>query len=209
VNAYTDHNKGSAALTIAALRQIRRQFPDASIGVVPLQQGGSGDPANDFRHTMAEFGGIEVLPPLFLHGQGRWGGAHALLSSATRRALNKVTRGELLDADLVVSRGGVVFHAREGDRFGLASLLVRTLPTRLSSSAGIPTALYGAQFGPFPGRLSRQAVQYAGGGNVATLVRDSDSCRNFTQICGRPPGVMPDSVFGRDYGSTASPAVAN
>lgn len=208
VNAYADDNKGSAALTISALRQISNQFPDAHIGVVPLQQGGSDDPAKDFRHTLTEFPTVEVLPPLFVHERGRWGTEHALVSSVTNRLLNPTTRRHLMEADLVVSRGGVIFHAREGDRSGLASLLVRTLPTRLSSSAGVPTVLYGAQFGPFPGRLSRRAVRYSGGKNVVTLVRDHASYQNFVRICRRTPHVMPDSVFALDGGTADRPARA-
>lgn len=209
VNAYTDDNKGSAALTIAALRQIRHQFPNAQLGVVPLQQGNSDDPTKDFRHTLAEFPDAELLPPLFLHKPQRWGSEHALVSSLTNRLVNPATRRALLTADLVVSRGGVIFHAREGDRSGLASFLVRTLPTRLSSRAGVPTVIYGAQFGPFPGRLSRRAARYASHKNVVALVRDRESYQNFARICGRAAHVMPDSVFALDGGTETQPVRAS
>ena len=141
VNAYADDNRGSAALTDAAITWARLVDPSANLKVVPIRRLRTS-PAS-FRHTLAAHPDVEVVAPLLLPRVG----PEALFAAvAAELAPSKVLSDEsvnaIRDADLVVSRGGVIFHARS--RRDLASLATRLLGITVAHRFGTPVVAFGA-----------------------------------------------------------------
>lgn len=170
-NVYSDDNRGSAALTQASLDAVSRAFPNRqSLFLVSIRE--FADKHEQFRHTTSRNPEIHVLQPL-TETSGRLGGIWAFVGSilclwgVRTRRVRAETYQAITSADVVVSRGGVIFwqrHQAAADTLGLG---ITTFPLRLAMRRGIPVAIYGAHIGPLPKRAARF---------VAGKTRDGPRC---------------------------------
>ena len=163
VNAYDDENRGSAALNLAAVELVRRSDPDAAIGLVTIRDFDASRRVQGYRHTLAEHPDVQVLPPLvdrrsLVAGSLSAIPAELLAPWTARRGLNEQTAEFLDSADLVVSRGGVIYHCRKG-RKDLAGLLRRTSALRWAQRRGVPTSLIGLHVGAVHGAAATRVVR--------------------------------------------------
>jgi colanic acid/amylovoran biosynthesis protein len=198
-NAFADDNRGGAAITIAAIDAILSAFPDARVAAITV---GSGTPDRSHRFTRARYPDVDLLLPLVEVPHGPLGGLRAVLRSIRflfvppgRSASLAIRR--LLEADLVVSKGGYVFVDRQGLR-GLLALWLTAFPVILASQYGIPTAIHATTIGPFSHRMSRALNRWILRRATLVLPRDRRSYAEALSLGLDPWRVheVPDSVFG-------------
>jgi colanic acid/amylovoran biosynthesis protein len=199
-NAFADDNRGGAAITGAAIEAVLSAFPDARVAAITV---GSGTPDQSHRFTRARYPDVDILPPLVEVPDGPLGGLRAILRSirfllvAPGRSASPAIR-RLLEADLVVSKGGYVFVDRQGLR-GLLSLWLTAFPVILASQHGIPTAIHATTIGPFGHRSSRALNRWILRRATLVLPRDRRSYAEALSLGLNPRRVreVPDSVFGQ------------
>lgn len=198
VNVYGDDNRGSCALTWAALDQIRRLHPAAEVAIVAIH-----DPAERsgrFRFTARRYPDVAVLPPPVEAARGRLSGLRTLLRVARALVGPGRVRSEsatwLASADLVVSRGGVVLQQVDRGPGAFASFLLRMTPLLLAVRLRRPVVLYGAHIGPFNSSGARRVMRWLLGRVAFAFPRDSGSLATLVGLRpGCPHEVVPDSVF--------------
>lgn len=209
-NVYPDDNRGGAALTRACIEAVEAAFPKlehvALLSILPFS------PANgQFRHTRAFRPNYRILQPLF-SPKGPFRGLRAVFSGLGCLAgrvgprMNVETYNAVISADLVVSRGGVIFwQPRPSFRF-TPNLWLRTFPLRLALRRQVPVAIYGAHLGPLPSRLSRWVVGSILRRAYLIIVRDLHSEELATSLGCRPPQLRraPDSVMRLNNASVAN-----
>ena len=195
MNVYPDENRGSAALTIAAITLIRRAFPGCRVTLVPINA--LSPSLKEFRHTREAFPDVEILPPVAEPRPRPFGGLVAvgrtlLGGSPSARLVRKRVAG----ADLVVSRGGVIFRGGDSMRAAM-SLWLRLVPMRYALSASVPLVLLGAHIDPFPHRFERWMVSRVFRRAARVLPRDDLSATYAAELGASTASLtpMPDSVF--------------
>lgn len=203
VNTYGDDNRGSAALNIAAVYLVRQAFPDAVVGLVPINEFEESERSHRYRHTIERFPDVEVLAPIVRQETLRSGAissipAELLARRLPLRLLDRRTDEFLRSSDLVVSRGGVIY--RDCSTMGnLAAFLRRTGALRLAQADGIPTVLLGLHAGrpnsPIGARLMRRQYRRAD----LVLPRGPLSGEVVREIAAAPITRLPDSVIGGPF----------
>ena len=208
-NVHNDDNRGSCALTWAALDMLLKAFPHARIGIEPIaalrNQVAGVARANPFRHTNRRYPGIDVLPPLF-EGRGRMALIRAgLLAWRTAKVFQlNVLRSEkhptlewIRNSDLAVSRGGLIFHTIPPNLRGDVGFLIRMLGVLAAQQFGVPVALLGMHAGPFRTFAGNRLFRRIAGESALALPRDAISSAQIERIAGRSRRLqLPDSVFG-------------
>ena len=196
-NAFPDDNRGGAAITTQTVRMLYEAFPGAEIALMAVRD--EPDLSRAFRHVLAAFPAVRLLPPPVVVGDERGAGMRALLR-AVRAVLLARQKGAafsaLADADLVVSKGGHYFIDRPSWRrtSGLALLL---LPLLYALRIGRPVVLSGAHVGPTARLSTRLLLGPVFRGAMAIAVRDDVSAATARRL-GAPPGrirILPDSAF--------------
>lgn len=203
-NVYADDNRGSAALTRAAVRLIRIAFgEEANVQLISVR---TNDPVS-FRHTRRDLPDVAILQPLIRIGRGPAAGMRAVARSMIpffmarhRGALSHSFR-HVTDADLVVGRGGYVFKSRPGIQ-ACMSLWLTALPLVVAQRARVPTVVLGSAFGPFqgPGRwLAGWILRRAS----LVMARDPLSAQNVLALGVENSRILqvPDSVFTEEPAS--------
>jgi polysaccharide pyruvyl transferase WcaK-like protein len=200
VNVYEDDNRGGAALTLAAVRVARRLAPDPEIVVVPVRDSGP----DSLRHLRAAHD-VTVAEPLVVAPTGRLGTATALLASVlvlvgvpTRfGGARPRTLRAIRDADVVLSRGGVIFAQRTTGLGDHARLWLAVLPCVVARRFRRPRCFVGAQIGPVLSRAGSAILRLALGGATFVWVRGPRSYAAARSRLGRHGRVTqgPDSVF--------------
>ncbi len=203
VNTYGDDNRGSAALNIAAVHLVREAFPDAVVGLVPINEFDESERAHRYRHTIERFPDIEVLAPIVRQETLRSGAissipAELLARRLPLRLLDRRTDEFLRSSDVVVSRGGVIY--RDCSTMGnLAAFLRRTAALRLAQAESVPTVLLGLHAGrpnsPIGARLMRRQYRRAD----LVLPRGPLSAEVVREIAAAPITRLPDSVIGGPF----------
>lgn len=211
VNVSPDSNKGACALTWASAELVYKDFPRASVAIVPIA-GTPPDPA-PFRHTTRRFPNIEILPPLF-DGKGEpalsllWRLARSLgevLRFDRERTNQNCTLEWIRNSDLVVSVGGVNFNTYGGTLREDARFIIRVLPLLAAQKIGIPSVLVGAQIGPFNTVMGKIVFRRIAASAAALFPRERVSASEVRKrVTHRRSILMPDSAFGLDL----SPAAA-
>jgi len=199
-NVYPDDNRGGAALTTAAIDTARRAFPGCHLSLIAAQGYGA---ETSFRHTRAAHPGIEILPPVVMPDGGRLDGARASLRSL--RLLIRPTHSQsatvqrIRNADLVLSRGGVLFAGSGGLRRTL-SLGLTALPLVLASAFDVPVVIFGGTVGRIDRRSSRSVNRWILRRATLVLVRDPRSAGEAKALGLDPLKVIqvPDGVLGTD-----------
>ena len=202
-NVLPDDNRGGCALTLAAIDFVRASWPGARITLLSV---GSGEPSTAFRHTLRRHPDVAVVPPLFPANQQPLARAVALTCSLMMVAFGWRIRGSgvsvetwraLRGADVVLSRGGVIFKLRSRHWGHLLTFWFTTLPIQLATTWRKPVVLLGAQIGPFPRRIAARLVGRTLGRAMVVNTRGPLSSRAATECAGkaRPPDESPDSVL--------------
>jgi polysaccharide pyruvyl transferase WcaK-like protein len=190
VNVHSDNNRGSCALTWAALDLVRRSFPDAQVTIVPLFL--NAPVSRAFRHTIRRYPEVAFVQPPF-DGANT---ADAVRLAKLARLLSDVyrqgnendgneSRGwirAISEADLVVVRGGVTLHNSEGTIRGDLRFLIRLLPLLSAAARRKPIVMLGAQTGPFPTVLSKRAIRHVFRATSAVLARDAVSASEALNV---------------------------
>jgi colanic acid/amylovoran biosynthesis protein len=208
-NFHNDDNRGSCALTWAALDVLLKAFPHARIGIEPIatlrNEVAGAARENPFRHTNRRYPEIEVLPPLF-EGRGRpalirasllaWRVVKVLQSDVIRPERHP-TLEWIRNSNLAVSRGGLIFHTIPPTLRGDVGFLIRTLGILAAQQFGVPVVLLGMHAGPFRTSAGKRLFRGIAGGSALALPRDAISSAEFESITGRSDSLrLPDSVFG-------------
>jgi len=198
-NVYPDDNRGSSALTAAAIDAARAAFPGCSISLVTV---GSGQTEQLYRHTRVRYPDVELLRPPIAVRSGPLDGLAAAARSLRLLLMRPgpttaLTISRILDADLVVSRGGFLF-VDHGSVRRLLSLWLTAFPLVLASRFGIPTVVYAATVGPFTHPSWRILVRWILRRLTLVLVRGPRSYQEAISLGLEPARVseMPDGVFG-------------
>jgi polysaccharide pyruvyl transferase WcaK-like protein len=202
VNTYGDENRGSAALNIAAIRIVRRSFPSAEISLVPINEFGERERAIRYRHTLQAHPDVHLAAPLMRQESLAGGAATSLplelLNGRLRRLLDAETADVLDAADLVVSRGGVIYRSST-TLARTAALLRRTASLRYAQRRGTPTVLLGLHAGAIGGRLAERSCRRQYEQADVVLPRGPLSEQRVRSLA--PAASMhrlPDSVFGAE-----------
>ncbi len=201
VNVYEDDNRGGAALTLAAVQVAKDLTSEhAEIFIVPVRAS-AGDA---HRHVRATHD-VTVLEPLIVPAAGRRGTLTALVASLllvcgipTRLpSARPATYHILRDADLVISRGGVVFAQRSRRLGDHARLWFAVLPAVIAGRFRRPLVFVGAQVGPVLTRTGALILRLATAGARVIWARGPRSARAAHRVAGRRTRVVqgPDSVF--------------
>ena len=105
--------------------------------------------------------------------------------------------GAIRDADLVAVRGGVSLHTCDGSVRGDFNFLMRLLPLLAADASGKPTALLGAQVGPFRTVPSRLLLRRVLRKTHAVVARDSVTRAAVESVVPESRVLLaPDSAFG-------------
>ena len=200
VNVYEDDNRGSAALTLAALQVARRLVADPEIVVVPVRASGP----NAYRHLRGERD-VTVAEPLVVAPTGRFGTLAAFAASVlmlvgipTRLGgARPATWRAIRDADIVLSRGGVIFAQRASGLGDHARLWLAVLPCVVARRFRRRRCFVGAQIGPVITRAGASILRLAMGGATYVWVRGPRSHDAARALVGHRGRVVqgPDSVF--------------
>ncbi len=206
INVYDDDNRGSCALTWAALDILRRTFPGAGITIVPTAL--TRPDCEPFRHTASRYPDVAFVAPPF-DGTKKSDMVRAALltrrvadvflarARQERRNPGNGWIGAIRDADLVAVRGGVSLHTCDGSVRGDFRFLARLLPLLAAEASGKPTALLGAQIGPLrtvPGGLLFRRVLRK---THAVVARDSVTSAEVQKVVPQSRVLLaPDCAFG-------------
>jgi polysaccharide pyruvyl transferase WcaK-like protein len=211
VNVWPDSNRGACALTWASIELVYKEFPRASVAIVPTAVT-PRDPA-PFRHTTRRFPNIEVLPPLF-DGQGEpalsllWRLARSLgevLRFDGERANQNRTLEWIRNSDLAVSVGGVNFNTCGGTLREDARFVIRVLPLLAAQKVGVPSVLVGAQIGPFNTLMGKIVFRRIAARVAALFPRERVSASEVRKrVTHRRSILMPDSAFSLDFSPAAT-----
>jgi polysaccharide pyruvyl transferase WcaK-like protein len=198
VNCYNDDNRGSAALNLAAIKCVTDVFGAADITLVPLAGETLDGPAQAFRHTLSAMGKVSIAPAPVEFSQMRLPAVAALRVGAFGRRTG--VAGEVIErlnaSDLVVSRGGVILHARESGHRGTISLASRLSGVAVADRLGVPYAFLGAQVGPVHAWGSERLLSRTLEASSLAIVRDQESLATVRRISSNDKvTVAPDSVF--------------
>lgn len=198
-NVYADDNRGSAALTAAAIRAAQCAFPGCRVELVAVNDAAVGQA---YRHTLARHPDVEVLAPVTTVVPGALDGIRAGLRSL-RLLLRRPgptapeTAQRIARADLLISRGGFLF-VDYGRLRSVLSLWLTSFPLVLASRFGVPTATYATTVGPFRTLSARVVNRWILRRADLVLVRDDRSYREALGLGLDRSRVVqiPDSVFG-------------
>jgi polysaccharide pyruvyl transferase WcaK-like protein len=204
---FADDNRGIAALTHAAIEDLRQAFPECRISMIAVENGRQD--AHPFSYTMARHPDIEVLPPLVGIPTGPLGGLRAffrsLLFLLKRPGKASPAIERTLGADLVVCRGGYHSFKDRPGLGGVVSMWLTTFPIILGNRFGIPTVILPSAIGPFRHWPSRLLSGWILGRAALVLVRDQRSYREVLSLGVHPARVVqvPDGVFAHRAPSAA------
>lgn len=215
VNGWSDDNKGDAAIVEGLVRSVQAQAntpPQFTIVSMFRRPSGGND---HYRHTRRLADTIDVHPaliPVSLPGgadsnlaliadfllavgmlltgtRGRW------FLPASRRA----TWSALVEADLVISKGGHIYFANGSARSFLA-LFRNLFPVLLAQRLGRPTVVYGQSIGPVCGRLQRWLLRAVLNRLSGLYVREPVSLRRIDSL-----GVVGSASICWDSAFTVQP----
>lgn len=204
-NVYGDDNRGGAALTAAAVKAVRAEFPGTAVSLLTFTDT-SQDIAVTHRHTLADFPDVDVRPAL-IPSSGTAGTLRAvvlslLLLASPRKLAQRHPAGRLIaQADVVIGKGGQMFRTRDGR--GLVALWLAMFPLTFAARLGRPTVVYGQAFGPFHGGAGKRFSAMLLRRVDLVLLRDPRSIA-IAQLCGiKSPHLreIPDTAFGLDWPS--------
>jgi polysaccharide pyruvyl transferase WcaK-like protein len=199
-NVFTDHNKGGAAITAQTIECVQRAVSQADVRLVTVRHEADGY-RTSHRFTARRFPDITIRGPLVPPAGGPFAGIRAaarslwLLLFARRLASSPALR-EIVESQLVVSKGGHVFVERGGIRRAL-SLWMTSLPLLLARRFGVPTAVLCTTVGPFTTWHSRAVAGFVLRRVTRLVVRDDNSLQEALALGVEPARVtsLPDIVF--------------
>lgn len=198
-NVYADDNRGGAAITSATLKLVSRSFPAARVALVSTKAEG---PREALRFTVQDHPDVEVFPAALATRRGGLATLGALLRSllilASPRAAarSNPTVARIVEADLVIGKGGQVF--RGYTLKGLPGLWLTALPLLIARRCGIPAVAMGVSVGPFRGlRASERLCGWILRRLSLVMTRGEESAA-LARSLGVPAQrvvMVPDSVF--------------
>ena len=203
-NIFSDDNRGGAAITAGTIETLRTALPGCRVSLVTVTDRADERDAG-YRHTMARYPDVELLPPLIKVPSGPMAGARAVLRSILAlawptRLAEHPTVDRIREASMVVGKGGQVFS---GNRKGasLAGFWLAVFPLVLGRRLGTRTAVHAITVGPYPlrstaGRLAGWVLRRAD----LVLVRDARSYREARALGVAEARLeqVPDVVFTMD-----------
>jgi polysaccharide pyruvyl transferase WcaK-like protein len=208
-----DDNGGDAAIAEATLRLVQEQWPGARIDVMSLMRSSDADLRHSARHLLRSVPGVRLLPGVLpdemtagggmlpgrlarAAGGARWLGR--LAGPAVRVATGRPPSLPVVaGADLVVGLGGCDVYDDGGvlAPFSLGRLLTVLYPTWVAGRAGVPVALFGHTFGPFPRRSGRAMARHMLDGVDWARTRERESVAVATRIGLHEVADGPDVAF--------------
>lgn len=200
-NAFSDDNRGGAAITAATVRFVRDALPGEEVSCIAVNA--SALRADGFRHLRAVDPDVEIVRPPFEASKSGLGlFLRSLLALAwpngrlVPRQLIRV-RG----AKLLVSKGGHVFVNRSGVR-DVLRLWSTAFPVLYAARCGTPSVTSPTSIGPFENWYSRMFNRWLLRRFKIVLARDALSGRQAIDLGVDPRRlhVLPDSVFSFDVG---------
>lgn len=201
-NVYDDNNRGSCALTWAALQLLELAFPGCDVTILPI----AARDRDAFRHTARRFPRVVIAAPPFDGANKSDFTRIALLLRTLARILLAMCRRtndaddwleRIRAADLVVARGGVSIHTVEESFRGDARYLVRLLPLLAAYMLQTPFVLLGAQIGPFRTRFGRISFGLLLASARGLIARDEIAVSEVVRrnLHETPVLLMPDTAF--------------
>jgi colanic acid/amylovoran biosynthesis protein len=193
---YPDDNRGSAALTAAAIRAVTEAFDNPSVSLIAAHTLHDKQP---YRHTRGTFPDVELLPPAIPVGSGPLAGVRAVVKSLfilLRPRPVAPTIQRIMEADIVMSRGGVVF-VDHGSLPRLLSFWLTVFPLVLARRLDKPAVIYSTTIGPFEHRSYRILNRWLLRRVTLVFARDPLSFSEALSMGLKPPQLepVPDSVF--------------
>jgi polysaccharide pyruvyl transferase WcaK-like protein len=201
-NVYDDNNRGSCALTWAALELLELAFPGCDVTILPV----AARDRDAFRHTARRFPRVVIADPPF-DGANKSDFARIVLLLGTVARILLARRRRTNDAnhwmkclqgvDLVVARGGVSIHTVEESFRGDARHLVRLLPLLAARMLRTPFVLLGAQIGPFRTGFGRILFGFLLASARGLIARDEIAVSEVVRrnLGETPVLLMPDTAF--------------
>ncbi|MBJ7458407.1 MAG: polysaccharide pyruvyl transferase family protein [Thermoleophilaceae bacterium] len=183
VNAWHDDNKGDAAITLGAVLEARRRWPDCHVTVAGLL---NPLPEGAFRHVAAGSGGSvttvgSLVPALAVDASPLATGLWALKISGVA-ALSKIgwsprrLTAALRDTDTVILCGGSnLFTSGRRSVFGSLRLVQLLLPARVAARRRIDVRAWGHSLGPFARRRDCRLLGSVLSGCSEVWLRESAS----------------------------------
>ncbi|MCU1348289.1 MAG: hypothetical protein JWO56_1319, partial [Acidobacteria bacterium] len=201
VNVADDNNRGSCALTWAAIDLLRLTFPEAGLTIIPLAAAPA--PPAAFRHTARRFPDVRFVAPISAGRQQTDFGRgirllHKSVAALRVRADSNGGPDDWLSAirrsDLVVARGGLSIHAYYNSIRGDLGFVERMSPLLAARRLRRPIVLLGAQIGPFttvPRFLFRRIAS-----DASAVARDTVSMATLLDFVPASRVLLaPDTVF--------------
>lgn len=168
VNAWSDDNKGDAAIVEGMVRSLTaRSGEQWHFDVLSMFRRPVGE-SDHYRHTLRLSADMSIHPALLAVDAPRGGSRLLRVLEFARAALvlllgrharrlfpsARATLSALSDADLVISKGGHICFSH-GSLKTVLGLFRNLFPLMLAQRLGRPTIVYGQSIGPVQGRLQR------------------------------------------------------
>ncbi|MEO0071779.1 MAG: polysaccharide pyruvyl transferase family protein [candidate division WOR-3 bacterium] len=175
-NAWSDLNRGDSAILLGMISFLKRHFPLSSINI--MSEFDENDPnfASGYQVVTAHYPEVTILPALFPYPSGnklskrvKWllhlGRAlctllFPFLSGLFFSKKRALSWQRLKESDLVISKGGHIFHSANPSLRHLLGILKHFYPLLLGIRLRKKTILYAQSFGPFSGRINRRFAKW-------------------------------------------------
>lgn len=189
VHGWHDDNKGDCAIVMATLDLIGKHSPSASLGLVSTLSADNPSAATAYRHILQRFPGLRIAySPVVSYQPAKWGGRATGIFLWLIRQPSAILRlifgwsgrnNDALDlirgADLVISKGGHIFHCERDHPMEWVNMYRRLFPLLLAWRFNVPYVLLGQSFGPFRGGLAKRAMTWTVSHAKAVFAREEIS----------------------------------
>lgn len=213
VNGWSDMNRGDSAIVLGMIWLLQKYFPSSSIYV--MSEFGEKDPRFEpsYRVIKSFYPEIQVLPALFPYPTGK-NKVFKIISAILTLAISFViitfpTMGRflfrgakanawqrLMESDVLVSKGGHIFHCSQPSVRALYGFFKHAFPLLMGIRLRKKTVLYAQSLGPFQGMVCQKVAKLFFKHLSAIAVREALSMHTLRNLgVEERVHLIPDAAF--------------